>query len=296
MNINLFLIDSQVLVDDFANPLQPYIVNPYKFITTDVKIINYMIETHIVRTDSGIIFEDIQEVEFYRANELQTDIATYSNKDKQLIGWNLYSSTKKTFYNRKYIKLLEVVASIGGFLKILTVVFKFLNGKLADVMMYCSILESIYSEEDQTKFINSNEPNTQVLTNPFMKQDSISKVAGIKAMSIKPKLKDHLPNLFKKCSKNPISDYSKLYEKGKTRIDEIFNITFMIKKIYEIESLKNTLLTCEEIKLFNMIRPKLSTSITQDSNATDLLFIQNFLENNNGTTAKQILKQIGIIE
>jgi hypothetical protein len=131
--------------------------------------LNYLIEQDTIVTDSGLIFESITETQFLRAVELQNDLALFSPEDKRVISWNFFSSNQTKIYSRKYIKLSEIMASVGGLLKIFSSLFVLINIPFCNINKIQKIMEKIFFKEiymsKEKVLIDNyfNSPNLEIL-------------------------------------------------------------------------------------------------------------------------------------
>ena len=65
--------------------------------------------------------------------ETQDDVQEIDPGKNDLIYMNIFSSNISENYNRKYLKIYDVLANIGGFLKIITLLIKILYSPFADI-------------------------------------------------------------------------------------------------------------------------------------------------------------------
>ncbi len=105
-----------------------------------------MIETNYISTDQGYLFSQTNMDSYNRTTLRQVDTALYHKTSKTLIKLGVYSSNKITTTYRKYIKIPELAASIGGLYNFLTFIFSIVN---LPIKKFYFNLESI-----ETLFVN----------------------------------------------------------------------------------------------------------------------------------------------
>jgi hypothetical protein len=146
ISFGMLFLDYSVSVNNYSYPNPSLFTNPYKFLTKDMKIVNYMIKSDKILTDSGFIFESISEVNYLKVYELQSDTLLYSESLRQLAEFNFYSSNMSTVSIRKYIKISEIIASVGGILKILNIIFSIINVPFSKINRNLKIIEKLFVE------------------------------------------------------------------------------------------------------------------------------------------------------
>ena len=122
----------------------------YKFSTTyGGKISNFMLQWQELLTDSNFFLSGYSTTNFIKMVELQTDMCELDNK-KTVNAFNFYSSNKYNSYVRKYIKIPEIMASVGGLIKACSVV----------IVLFYNVYLNVYRNE----FLINKIINTKLLT------------------------------------------------------------------------------------------------------------------------------------
>jgi hypothetical protein len=203
INLSLYMLDYQVSVTNYEFPNPSFIINPYKFLTNQLKIVNNNIQTDIISTDSGFLFESVSNVNYMRSVETQSDTAIVDMTDKQLIQYNFYSSNKKIISYRKYIKLSEIIASVGGLLKIFISIFYFINTRFSKISKYLKISEQLFIFDDFQNTDNKNKTNilqSSFTINNFLAENRVIKLNEIPKNYVeilKEKINSHKKNIYK---------------------------------------------------------------------------------------------------
>ena len=106
-------------LDDFNEPIKSTLINRYEML--DTKIIKKHVHTFKqtnVNDDRGWIFSDVDLKFIYASDNLLTDFTLKDeNKESLVFGYFMYFGKRYEVYNRTYMKVQEVIASIGGFSK-----------------------------------------------------------------------------------------------------------------------------------------------------------------------------------
>lgn len=120
---NLYYMNTNVNPQDYETPISYNLVNYYKLIKLgSYKLSEVFIRPQTLKSDGGFIFETNIYTE-----SLAFDFEIYDDSaidDSQtLVEFNLYLSTNKFIYHRKYKKIQEVLANVGGLANLLRILF-----------------------------------------------------------------------------------------------------------------------------------------------------------------------------
>jgi len=144
-NLNIYYIDTKVMINNNEKPIEYLTKSSYKYLIPDYsKKTIFEIQPHTVNTDDGFIFESTNKVSFLKMIEDFTDISMISNELEQLIVFEIYSSNNSLIYFRRYVKVSDILASMGGMLKVFSVVFFYLNIVFSKVQKYVSIINEVF--------------------------------------------------------------------------------------------------------------------------------------------------------
>jgi hypothetical protein len=110
----------QPALNDFSNPLKPYLVNYYQ--TLDLNLSKNRIQTFkvtSVNNDVGWFFSDVKEESVFDFDFAESDI-NFKKKWEEpiLFSTSFYLGNNSNTFSRSYTKIQEVIASIGGFAKL----------------------------------------------------------------------------------------------------------------------------------------------------------------------------------
>lgn len=138
-NFNINFVNAAINLKNYDNPIQTYISNKYKYFDTDKnKIFEMNLQVQSITTDNGFLMSDETEIKFTQLFEMQTDSLNFDSKVNQLMTFVFYSSNKSDKHYRKYIKITDILASLGGLLKLISLVCVTL------CVFYCEVVKNEY--------------------------------------------------------------------------------------------------------------------------------------------------------
>jgi hypothetical protein len=110
-----------------------------------------MLNINTVITDEGFLFESTKEDKYIEMIELQTDFQDNPGTPYQMAGFYIYANNRLVETTRRYIKLPEIIAGVGGLLKGFTTVFQMFNFFFTQTNKIFKIINKIYLvDEDFT--------------------------------------------------------------------------------------------------------------------------------------------------
>jgi hypothetical protein len=245
------------------------------------------VETNEIVTDKRLIFRDIYLEMYKRLTISQSDATIYNEREKELLSANFYSTNKKTITYRKYIKIPEIIASVGGIFKFISLFFEYLNRPFNFLIWNSEIIESLFEKQSIGKLEEkqNNNSNKIVSSANFINPEGFNKIflhnlkpksKNINDSSIcrkneepfnsKIKLKINFCNKIKLLVFPCLMQYSSrneeinLYQNGCRKINNIFDLLSICKKIIEFENFEKLFLSEAQITLIQSIRSKLSSN------------------------------------
>lgn len=264
-----YLIDPQ----NFENPGQAIGKDYFSPISVGMtRNVNRFIESTKINSDDGIL---LTSKSYYKYPTLANDKETLSTdptNGENLLTFALRKSHSNHVYERSYKKIQRCLAEIGGFTEILYLVFLILNYPFAYKKYFEKIINIIYNfEEDGENQVflypidnNRINPDKNIVfsVRRGKKIDEISKENFMKYMS---KIKNRLPLKMTYCEyiksflfskRKKISNNENKYERlmiGKSLLEEKLDISYIMKKFYEIDKLKMILLNENQYNLFDYL-------------------------------------------
>lgn len=179
------VLGNQVDLDNYENPLKENFLTSFKLIvpTMRKRILLYL-EKAIIKTNDGFFGDNIQEIESFKPGFEEGDF-DYSNQNF-VFQFILLSSNVQKIYTRRYKKIQEVFANLGGILNFLICVGFLLRKIIPFEGMEYVLLNHLFSfkylkekvEVKGIKPIRSNEklimsvnkPNEKMLTSKGLRE------------------------------------------------------------------------------------------------------------------------------
>jgi len=144
-NLNIFFVDSRVKISNNSDPLESLSTMQYKYVIPEYyKKTTYKIQSQNILTDNGFVFSVNDETQFFRMVEEFTDIRVIDPEDYQFLVFEIFSSNISESYYRRYIKVPDIIASIGGILKVLTIGFVALNTIFSEVEKNIFLVNEVF--------------------------------------------------------------------------------------------------------------------------------------------------------
>jgi len=114
-------------------------------------------------TDNGIIFEENTNFEFLEFEHIVTGYNNNIPQDNVIFDPTFQISRRKNYYTRKYIKIQEIAAIVGGFVSIfltgIKFVFSFYLDNAYSLFLYEKLLNLEVDEEAFNSYANNNFGN-----------------------------------------------------------------------------------------------------------------------------------------
>jgi hypothetical protein len=113
--------------DEIENPMKIQFKNYYYNLNFNLRKVDRMFfKEVIIKNDLGIMFEDNIIDSHYSYNELKYDYSYFKDEDYGKVGFessiykiNFYFQKAYDHYHKSYMKIQELAAILGGFIKIL---------------------------------------------------------------------------------------------------------------------------------------------------------------------------------
>jgi len=158
LNYNVFFIENYISIGDYSKPLKPVIINKYKFFqSNNLKITNFFLQENYLKTDSAIFSTKYDDLLYGKLVEDPTDWINFDENDGTLAMFNIHSSNISQYYYRKYIKLSDILASVGGLIKVSIIFFSFIHKPFIHLEKFNLLLHSIQDENEILNYIEHKE-------------------------------------------------------------------------------------------------------------------------------------------
>jgi hypothetical protein len=159
---NVYFQDTIINAQNSKSPIIYTVSNHYKLIKPDSnKILDYFIRNQSLLSDDGFLFREYNLFQTL-AFDYYTYDENYMDRQNILVQFDFFSSANKDIYHRRYQKIQEVLASVGGLATILKLSF----------ILICYIFSLVKRDEILLNKIfdfhfneNENETPTKTLIN-----------------------------------------------------------------------------------------------------------------------------------
>lgn len=117
-HVGYALLDNQIHMDDFSNPIKIKITTSFKLLETKIrKRTSIYLEKVGLTSDSGFFFEEPQKLKSWKVGEKEDDFLLSDETSRFEI--LLFSSNVEHIYSRRYKKIQNALANLGGILNFL---------------------------------------------------------------------------------------------------------------------------------------------------------------------------------
>jgi hypothetical protein len=120
INIAYSYVDAYVNLDSYETPYSYFLTRNVIALNRQIGKTNFVkVKSTVIQTDSGILMDDIGTISVLQAEPPTTDVVGHPGT---LLNLLIISTKIQDTYVRKYIKVQDVVANVGGLLKFLLTV------------------------------------------------------------------------------------------------------------------------------------------------------------------------------
>jgi len=145
VNLNLFYVSTKVSISNNTHPIEQVTGSSYKYLLFDVfKKSVFKIQKQYISTDNGLIFSTEEKIDFSKIVDEQTDSRLVDSDNPQILAFDIFSSNISDIYFRRYIKLPDIIASLGGLWKIFYMSFMLFSKYFSEVEKNISIINEIF--------------------------------------------------------------------------------------------------------------------------------------------------------
>jgi hypothetical protein len=222
ISVNLYYNSPFLQTNNYENPITTALSKGNKYINTDSFVnVRFYIQINYLFIDTGYIGTNVEETSFMQMGETSTDLIKYSPIDKMLMKFSILSSNTSTFYYRKYVKLVDLIANLGGVLKVLTFTFAifeyyFANVEFDEILINKAFKLDLEKDSDNSK----NNSNINKIENTI--KSSCNIVDFTKKEFVGVKLQNFM-NENKNISSSESENIEEIYNKivGKRKNDQL---------------------------------------------------------------------------
>jgi hypothetical protein len=296
--LSFYLKSLRPMVDntDFNNPVKWSHNTDYLYAQTGMtKYVQFGLQENFIQTDAGYLQENLREE---RIRELKVTIQDSLDIDqsKTLFWFEINANNKYTGFYRSYIKIPEIIASVGGLVKSLTVVFAIINAPFAKINRNLIMINELVNIKDFDEMPNKpNKSDVSKLNISNFADNTGVKLQGIEInnftgnssspsmlsrLAMKKKLNlsrcEVMKVILYMCFKSKTTDKKmSLFNKSIGSVNRYFDFIDVIKTLEEFNLLKRVVFDNEQYSLFEVLK-KTRTNETVD--AADISEVATYME------------------
>ncbi|KAL4473117.1 hypothetical protein ABPG72_007347 [Tetrahymena utriculariae] len=314
--ISINLSDQLIVPTSFEQPFQNKGVNLFSTISTYFqKEIQLYYTNSYIDTDQGIFYPDIYQTSGF-SFVTQSEVIFHDQSETICRVLLRLRKQKEDYMQRRYQKVLDITAQVGGLLKVITIASAILLGPFQRLYYNKNLVNQLFSfqlneitnetKNEQSQFIQEEQNNDQKQkkirnpqdTNEFIRQ--VPDIQRIKSNSAnqtnkKSKIKNAIKifDAFQQTIEFKFFDYFKYFFCSKRRsqkckkilldfsikkLNQNLDILHILNKMIEIDKLKYLIFDEDQMKLFEFI-PKPTIGLNDVEIDTKMEFHSS--ENNN---------------
>jgi len=151
-------------IDDLKNPLSRKHTNYFTFLSHNFrKNDKLFLNEKIVNDDQGWLINNHKNISIWGGNEIKSDYEYYDNEkittegfSSMIYSFNIYMTSTKNYYTRKYMKVPDVLYMIGGLITFINTFGKIIYIPINLTMKKITIISQLFDflEEENTKIEN----------------------------------------------------------------------------------------------------------------------------------------------
>ena len=264
IHFKLFYFNNFPILNNNDNPIGSSMEYYYNFLNPDFNfLIVDNVQKNYISTDNGFFLKDVKESIFLTLYRATSHMLKVDLSEKILIDYHLFATNKSELFYRKYVKVTEIMASVGGLLKLLMMVFSIISFPISKTKMFVTLIEKLfkYSKKDEIPNVVNKSGSTS--KNNFLK-DIIAE-SPIKEIT-RPQKPINFQNLKKidyfylsvttlmkkiLCSNKRLKNLNEFYLQCMNVCIDNLNVNKMIENNIRNKTFIELLLTKEQVKSFN---------------------------------------------
>lgn len=202
------------------------------------KILRLFLKKTTIITDNGWIFPEEETLESYAHDRFEVDSIV---SDENLFFFNLISSETHAIYQRRYQKLFDLLANLGGIVTLLTLLCNFIVKLIFDWKINELVMRKLYLMKVKRKKVETKKKFFlfEILTRLFFRNKKSNEAEKFFEDPFQMTFFERLHLFFKK--KQKFSEREQIYLKYINKSNQKLDLVKVIQKLEEIEKLKYVL-------------------------------------------------------
>jgi len=177
--ISIYMTDITFIPTNPHHPIELFGKNIYDLMTIKYyKEFNIFLKNVEIITDYGLLWTDEKKIQSFGYDRTQ-ELWDYRNNTDIIYTLNFRCSNVRDIYNRSYIKIQKISSEIGGFIKIILLVGKFLINFYSKLSFF-NYLASFFSEDltngrKESIFFNYNNTHSTIFVQKNCENNNLNK-------------------------------------------------------------------------------------------------------------------------
>jgi hypothetical protein len=285
--ISLLNVDYILNSGNFSTPRLAY-PNSNNLIVSNTMVKLYTVSFQNIEyvTDIGFVFQEENEIFFSTLDSIVETSDLSFGADGNFVSITLTNTNYKSSYNRSYLKIQNLLADIGGVVKVLMIVASFIERYFTSIFWWASIGNTIFNvnlknEENLKNNISKNnisnsklqlnaKGTSKMIENNFVNEYIFFKFSNLENQINLPITRNVNENIYKKFNKQKqmikpnfkdmicprILNKSKIanaVNRIETYVANQISVENLINKVHEIEKIKFLLMDDNELLAFKYL-------------------------------------------
>ena len=259
--VSLFTVDNLVKTRDYKHPYERTVKEKFYYVSNNfqVSITEYLKHLTII-SDDGLLFTTNKTIDMFQHDYLM-DYTIYQRDSKTFVSFTVQLNNIREVYYRKYYKLQDLAAQVGGIFKTLLIIFYVITKFHSEHSYYEHLIKHFYDiKVDSDEKGKGIKHIKEVASKPGENQKTDGNLKRKKKLkknknSIKLSFFDKLffLSFFPKYSNAKRRKIEQIYFKGRDKLFYYLEIDHVLQKFHNQETLYNILFTENQKKVCNYV-------------------------------------------
>lgn len=253
--VGVYFVDYTINPSNYKTPKigQPKEVYT-NFVLNSQKQLDIMLRNNYIETEDGVVFQELKEDRVINSVEYRE--FDFKTNDPEFMWVYFKVKQQNSYYKRKYSKVQDLLAQIGGFVNCFYIFAFILNYLYSQLFIISQTLVEIFSiriTKRDLKQSTVRENNDPMENEKKFETESPDPYKYDSIKEIRLGFLDYV-YYYTGCFGNEKRQKTRaILEKGSSIMQKCLDIKFMIKKFYELEKLKQLLLKEDEYDKFERL-------------------------------------------
>ena len=257
--LSLFTIDTLIETRDYSNPFEQISKESFFYVSNSFKVSITEYISHLeMNSDDGFLFTTNSLKGTFKQDSI-IDYTLYQDNVDTFISFSIQLNNIKEVYYRKYYKIQDLLAQVGGIYKAIFMIMEILMNFYVNHSYFERLINKYY-------FINLAPPLPNTATSTLNKFE-ITNTNSLKNITPKSSIRTSNENKFLKQKKNKLrlsfnekffslsictkheNINTQLYIKGKNTLSSFLDIDNYLKSVHQVQIIDHILFSEKQKKL-----------------------------------------------